>query len=276
MQVAIIEQRAIPGLAEIVGPIPEDPREEEVESIAHAIEEHSVPLRSTMGAGDWDSIRSLIARIRGREPIAEFEPTRQWLTWFECHVPPEGKTSVKLQRSAESTANLGFRIFGSGLGTGREVHVEIVDRSTARDRCATYRFEVVVQPRVFAHGDRRSTEVTVVEILGTAIESLEQCAYCGVDRSTLNPFAFRLEQYLDLRADDCPASRTFKVEVEQSHTVDAGFEVPGIPAKLSLQAGVVSSCTLEVENQFPPGVLYQPYRRKSGGPLQTAMWAIER
>jgi hypothetical protein len=227
-----------------------------------------------MGAGD--AIRSLFARFQGRELVEEYEPMPQQLTWLECHVPPGGTTAVELQRSDETSSGWGFKIFGSGLGPGRDVRIETVEASEARNHCATYRFDMLVQPRVFAAAGRRSIEVAVLEVLGSAVDSLSECSFCGVARSTIDPFEFQLEPYLDLRADDQSASRTFKVEVERSFTVEAGFKIPGLPAELSLQAGATSACTLSVAHKFQPGMLYQAYRRKAGGPLQTSMWALDR
>jgi hypothetical protein len=275
MELAISSQEAIPGLPQLIGSEGTiDPGPDEIAAVEEAVRQHELPLGATMGAGD--SIRSLIARIRGRKPVKEFDPCEETITWLECHVPPGGTTSLQLRRSTGASADAGFRIFGSGFGEGRKVSLTEVEESSAREHCAMYRFVLLLQPRIYEVGGHQQTEVSVLETVGVAVDVPVVCPVCGIERGKLDPFRYYIDQYLDLRNDDRPYSRSSELEVEKSRSVHAGFSVPGIPAELSVQVDATTSFMLKVENTFPPGALYQPYRRKTEGPIHTSMWTSQR
>lgn len=70
-------------------------------------------------------------------------------------------------------------------------------------------------------------------------------------------------------------TRKFRIEVEDNASIEASIKLDSIPIDLKLGAKVSHNCSLEVESEFPPGVLYRAYTRFPAGPLQTEMWATE-
>jgi hypothetical protein len=116
----------------------------------------------------------------------------------------------------------------------------------------------------------------ITAVLGESVIDNERCPYCGVIKTDVDPFDFALGEYLDFREDRVATTRGYKVEIEDNASIEIGLDIPSVQTKCKLGAQSVGSSVFEFESQFPPGLLYQPYRRLSGTTLQTPMWAIER
>lgn len=268
------DQGAIRGLAETVAAEPgADLDETRMQKAADEIRSGELPLRATMGP--WDDLTSLIKRVWFRKLVSEFPEEKFALPWFECHVPPGGATELATKATAEHENSIGLKLFGSGLGGGRSVKIEISSAAEPRKSCATYFLDLLIKPRIYESFGQKSVEIEVVKCLGETVESIKKCPYCGVDPAQVDKFDYLFGPHIDLRKDKVNSKRTLNLEISDSLTIDSGFELPDIPVELKLGASVVHAMTLEVAYDLVHGKMYKPYHRVAGTPLQTEMWAIE-
>jgi hypothetical protein len=268
------DEGALPGLSDLVPSTGRKPTPAKVEECTQAIRQADLPLEPTMGFGDW---RGFIERLFLRKLVRELPEQICSLPWLQCHVPPAGTTTVRSDGSVESDASIGLKIFGSGLGRGRKVNIRVSSKSEARRQCAEYRLDLRIKPRIFSSRGTESIEVEVLQFVGDATTSYERCPFCGRERADVDPMDYTFGPYLDLKQDKSASTRTFKLAVETSSSIDAGFQTATIPVELKLNAKVTEGMTLEIETVFPPGFLYVPcYYATPSGPLQTPMWAIEK
>ena len=233
-----------------------------VADIGRAIDEHAIPLEPTMGVRDM--LSSLVGRIRRRTLRAELEPEVVSLNWFECHVPPGGSTSIRWERRDGQSWDLGFRVFGSGLGEGRAVELRITESTEARTRCATSRLSVKTQTRLFEVDGRPSTEVTILETQGVAVAIQDPCPFCGRNRAAIDPFAYRVDPFLDLRGDDVPTTRAESLRIAKSTTLEAKFVPPGVDVSLGLKAGVTAEVSHAGRAHVPGGSALPAVSAKGG------------
>ena len=93
-----------------------------------------------------------------------------------------------------------------------------------------YRFVLLLKPRIYEVGGHQQTEVSVLETVGVAVDVPVVCPVCGIERSKLDPFRYYIDQYLDLRNDDRPYSRSSELEVEKSRrsTPDSACRGSGV------------------------------------------------
>jgi hypothetical protein len=265
---------ALPGLSDLVPSTGKKPTLAKIKEYTRSIQQADLPLEPTMGFGDWSGF---IERLFFRKLVRELSEQNCSLPWFQCHVPPAGTTSVESGVSVESDSSIGLKIFGSGLGRGRKVSISVSSKSEARLQCAEYRLDLRVKPRVFASHGTESIEVEVLEYMGDSAITYDRCPFCGRQVAAVDPMDYRFGPHIDLRRDKSASTRTFKFAIEDSSSIEVGFQAAAIPVELKLDAKVTKGTTLEVESVFPPGFRYLPcYRVTPGGPLHTAMWAIEK
>ena len=97
-----------------------------------------------------------------------------------------------------------------------------------------------------------------------------------VAADAVDPFDFQFGQQLDLRGDEVTRKEKLQLTIDKSFSASAKLKIPTLAPELSLGAKVSRSMNLEVEQEFPPRVLYRAYTRLGPAPLQTPMWAVER
>src|SRR5882672_1522777 len=268
-ELAMFEVRdngALPGLAEVVGQAPDAALEDRaVAQYAQVLSASGLPLPSTMGVGS--NVRALIERIFYRKLKRELPQENCSLPWFECHVPPGGTAVARSSASSETSQGLELNIFGSGIGRGRKVSITTSSASAPRKACAIYRLDLIVKPHLYDIHGRESVELEIVNCLGQSLENLEKCPHCGVPPGSVDPIDFHFGQHLDLRADRVNSTFKFKLEIEDSSSIEAGVKLTSIPLALKLTSKVSRGYSFEVESEFPAGMRYIPYTRVGAGPL---------
>lgn len=270
----IEDEGAIKGLAEIVSAEPgSELTDSRLAQAASVIRSGDLPLRATMGP--LDDLTNLVKRIWFRKLVRELPEQKCALPWFECHVPPSGTTGLAMKATTELENSIGFKLFGSGLGSGRSVKVQVSNASEPRKSCAIFYLDLLIKPRIYETFGQESVEVEVIKCLGETVDSVDNCPYCGVDPGKVDKFDFVFGSYIDLRKDKVNSKRTINLEVNDSLSIETGFKLSDIPFELELGASVSRGMTLEVEYGLVHGKMYKPYHRVSGTPLQTEMWAIE-
>jgi hypothetical protein len=269
----IRDEGALPSLAEVVGGNPQTKLDNQaVSEYSHKLTASGLPVATTMSAtGD---LRAMLERLFYRKFVRDLPNENCTLPWFECHVPPGGATVVRTADASTSTSSLKLNLFGSGVGRGRKLSVTISDASAPRTNCATYQFDLRVIPHLYEIRGRQSVELEIAELLGKSFVSIDNCPYCGLVPDKVDTSEFRFGEHLDLRKDKVTTTRKFRMEVEDSRSIEGGVKLSSLPVALKLSARVTNNYSLEVESQFPPGILYRAYTRSNAGPLQTEMWAI--
>lgn len=271
----VVDDGSLPSLAELVErDVGTSPSDEALGTLRHTLDDAELPVTATMGFGD--NLRALVERILFRKFVRDEADVLCTLPWFECHVPPGGKTTMRSTATSVSERSCEFKLYGSGIGAGRKVSIALTEASDPRVKCATYGLDCRVRPRVYDIRGRESVELEVVECLGESIVSHDVCPYCGVAASDVDPFDFQFGQQLDLRTDDVTHKKKLQVTIDKSFSPSTKLKIPTLAPELTLGAKVSRSMSLEVEEEFPPRALYRPYTRLGPAPLQTPMWAIER
>jgi hypothetical protein len=220
--------------------------------------------------------RSLVRPFSKRQLLRELPDEERSLPWFESHVPPGGTSLIRLSTTTSGDSSASLSVFGSGFGRRRAVTITVATTSEPRSVCASHCLNVRVRTRVYSRGGVESVEVTVLEFLGTSVEPLAPCPWCGPDGAKQDPFDYLVEPYIDLRHDSVASRISSLIELRDETTIDAGFSVATLPAALKLSAVIKRGITLEAESTLPPGHRYRKFRRLSlGSPLQSPMWSID-
>jgi hypothetical protein len=271
LQVQVLEETPLPGIEDIVGNIEVDAPDSDVAvTAARAIEEAGIPLPQTMGV--LDGFRSLIKWCRGRKLVRELPVQTVPVAWFECHVPPQGTARICTERTKGDAGSVGLKVFGSGFSAGRKFSLGIEDESDPRSSCATYSVDMHVLPKVYEMNGDESIVVEVLGQAGTRIESHVKCASCGEPTDSLDPLDFLLDTYFDFRKETVRNRRTIKLNWEDKQSFQVGFDLPGLELPMELVVDASSGVVWQVEYEFPPGFLYQPYRHISAQAYQPPMW----
>jgi hypothetical protein len=271
----VVDDGSLPSFAELVArDVGTSPSDATLGTLRRTLDDEDLPVTATMGFGD--NLRALVERILFRKFVRDEADVACTLPWFECHVPPGGKTTMRTSATSVTERSCEIKVYGSGIGAGRKVSLVMTQASEPRAKCATYGIDCRVRPRVFDIRGRESVELEVVECLGESIVSHDICPYCGVAASDVDPFDFQFGQQLDLRNDDVTRKEKLQLTLDKSFSASAKLKIPALAPELTLGAKVSRSMNLEVEQEFPPHVLYRPYTRLGPAPLQTPMWAIER
>ena len=264
----------LPGLASIVDASADVALDEAfIAERVRAVASADLPIASTMGVAD---LRGMVERVLFRKLVRELPEEDCSVPWLECHVPPGGNTVLRSSEGQTGSGGLELKVFGSGLGAGRKVTISTSRAAAPRSTCATYRLDLRIKPRIYAVRNVESIEVEVLACRGESIVSLERCPFCGVAPADVDRFGYRFGEHLDLRKDSVATKVKLHLAVEDSMSMDAGVKLPTLPVELKLGAKLARSVSFEVESEFPPGLLYRAYTRSGSGPIQTAMWAIER
>lgn len=271
----INDNGTLPSLADL---IPHTPNKEitpaVLEDSAKIINSADLPLQSTMGV--MDDLSGLIRRLWFRKLVRELPEETRSMPWFECHVPPGGKTSVQYQTTRERSAEVGIKVYGSGFGHGRSAIITVSSSSESRSSCATFSLDLRIKPRLYESMGQESLELEVLEILGESHETHKTCPYCGVKAESVDKFEFTFGPHIDLKNDTVKMKRTFSVQIDTATSFSVGISIPKIPVELNLEGSVTKGTVLNVESEFLPGFMYLPYHRASRTPIQTEMWAIRK
>ena len=269
---SVRDEGPLPGFKDLLPPLPKAGAMDAayIEGVRRAVEAEGLPVRATMGPQDWGR---QIERFLFRKLVRELPEQKVRVPWFECHVPPGGKLGVKMSGTREAGAGFSLKVYGAGLGAGRKVQMTMTATSDARRQCATFAVDVLVKPRIYDVRGIESLETEVLRQLGDVIETAAACPYCGVAVDGIPP-DFTQGEYLDLRGDPVAAKRTLTFKQERWASFECAFKVPTLPVEAKLDTKVSFTSVLELETEFPPGALYQPYVRAHGGPPQTNMWAV--
>ena len=270
----IRDEGALPGLAEIV-PSAEGQAVDEamIAERVRAVASANLPIASTMGVSD---LRGMVERILFRKLVQDLPEEDCSMPWLECHVPPGGTTVLRSASSTVGSGQLELKLFGSGLGIGRKVSITCSTAAAPRSNCATYLLDLRVKPRVYSVRNAEFVELEVLACRGMSILSMHHCPFCGVAPAAVDRFSYRFGEHLDLRNDKVATKLKLQLSVDDSLSMDAGVKLASLPVELKVGAKVARSITFEVESEFPSGALYHSYARVGGGPVQTAMWAVER
>jgi hypothetical protein len=270
-----VDDGSLPSLAELVErDVGSSPSDDTIGTLRRTLDDEDLPITATMGFGD--NLRALVDRILFRKFVRDEAEVVTTLPWFECHVPPGGKTTMRTSTTSATERSCELKVYGSGIGAGRKVSLVMTQASDPRVKCATYGIDCRVQPRVYDIRGQRSVELEVVECLGESIVSHDVCPFCGVASSAVDPFDFQLGQQLDLRGDEVTRKEKLQLTIDRSVSPSVKVKIPAFAPELTLGAKVSRSMSLEVEQEFPPRVLYRAYTRLAPAPLQTPMWAVER
>lgn len=270
----ITDEGSVPSLADLVKhEIGQTATDDALGQLRRRLDDEDLPITPTMGVGD--NLRGLVDRIFFRKLLREEPETTCTLPWFDCHVPPGGKTTMRTSTTAAGERSAELKIYGSGIGAGRKVTLAVTSGSEPRAKCATYGFDCRVRPRIYDVRGKQSVELEVIECLGESIVSHDVCPFCGVAPNSVDLFDFRFGQHLDLRSESVGRTDTFELTIEKSFSVSAKLKIPTLAPELTLGAKVSRSMSIEVEQQFPPKTLYRGYTRVGPAPLQTPMWAVE-
>jgi hypothetical protein len=271
----VVDDGSLPSLADLVErDVGASPSDDAIGTLRRTLEEEDLPVTATMGFGD--NLRALVDRILFRKFVRDEADVVCTLPWFECHVPPGGKTTMRSSATSVSERSCEIKVYGSGIGAGRKVSLVMSQASDPRVKCATYGIDCRVRPRVYDIRGRESVELEVVECLGESVVSHDACPFCGVATAAVDPFDFQFGQQLDLRGDEVTRKEKLQLTIDRSFSASAKLKIPTLTPELTLGAKVSRSMSLEVEQEFPPRVLYRAYTRLGPAPLQTPMWAVER
>jgi hypothetical protein len=271
----VLADEPIEGLADRVAALlgaGEDEDEHESENVAAllapGVAADGVPVGTERGL--LDTLQRAVGRLRTRRLVDDLGEARSAFEILGLHVPPGGRASVDVRRSAAAERRIGVKIFGFGFGGGRTMSVELSEGIAERGSCMRVLQHVVVRVRRFDTGHDGAGQIVTTDIVGFGDRQFlawPDCPYCGAVAAP-DPFEFDLSydepDALDLRGYDSEVRRERTVRLEGVRTAEVGLDVP-LPAGGAATAGFHleqrTSLSCAVAYTFAPGRRFVPYRR---------------
>ena len=263
-RIVVIEEEAIPGIADLVEGRPgDDPREIASVLLQRANE---VDIGSPISRGP-ERYLSIVERIRRRKLVKDLGSRQFSLDWLSFHVPAGASGRLKVKHIRKETFGATLKVLGFGFGAGRSLSLAVEDDFGERGECM--RMQRTFEGHFRAFEDRAGKpyiQVDVVKVLSDDQNSSAKCDHCGIGVLPQTSFPPVAESAIDVRKDphgraisqvtSLDENKEFEISLPISFP---GFKVtPAIVFKRIVQLECTYSYTL------PGGYCYTPYRNGDG------------
>ena len=274
MELQIKGQKEIPRITDIL-PSPDSGiiGENDIMAAKKCLNERGIELPASMGM--LDGFKPFLERILFRKFIKKHEEQVTKLTWFECHVPPGGETTVSYEENKIKDAGVEFNISGLDIGLGRSIQMGRKETTEPRSQCCIYYFNLLIQPSEYSIRGRKDFEIDILKVIDQGTDVMDKCPCCGISPAGINDFDYDILPGRDRRKDNVKTKETSTIELSEKFKITSGIEIPGVPFKLTLSGGFSNTQKLQVESNMLPGFRYVPYFKRDRSRFQTPMWAIE-
>ena len=274
MEFRVLSQREIPAITELM-PKPCSSGITAAEVAAAKKKLHELGVEMPASLGSYDNIKAFLERLFFRKFIRYLPEVTTTFTWFECHVPPGGKSILTCEESHEKDSGLEFSLFGSEVGLGRSIQLGREQTSGVVLQCCAHYFKVLLKPHVYHVRGGEDIALDIVKIIDTGTIVNDKCNFCGKAPGTIDPFNFSIGQGIDCRNDKVNARKSLIYEWKRDFKIRNCVKIPGVPFELKLSGGISDSKKCMIDYEWPPGYIYVPYVRTGPQVFQTPMWAIE-
>jgi hypothetical protein len=262
--IEVLEDEAIPGIAQLVESRPDDDPQALVTELLDRALTVDVGIPSSRSTNRYLSI---IDRIRGRQLVEDLGKRQFDVDWFAFHVPPGAKGRLKLTHKKEGTLGVKLKVLGLGFGGGRSLSLALQDDYGERTKCLLLQRTFEANFRVFEDiSGRQYFQVDVERVVKDKQYGAGECQRCSIGALPEFDFTPVAEVAIDVTHD--PNGRT----ISDSYSIDenkelelslplnfTGFDIlPGI----ALRRNVKLEC--EYGYTLPGGYCYTPFRDDDG------------
>src|SRR6266550_3453867 len=122
--ITVLEDEAIPGIAELVESRSEDDPEKLASALLERAKEVDVGNPASRGP---ERYLSIIERIRSRKLLEDLGNRQFTVDWLGFHVPAGAKGRLKIKHIQKGTFGATLKVLGLGFGAGRSLSLAVED-----------------------------------------------------------------------------------------------------------------------------------------------------